>query len=158
VAPDFSGKFPGRGAWVTARRASVEEAMRRKAFSRAFRCEARVADDLADRVEAGFKKAALSALGLARRTGEAVTGFEKVRAGLKSNSFAVLVAATDGSEDGRGKLAALAGETAVVAAFEAAELSAALGRDVVHAAIRPGSGAERFLRESQRLEAFRSAP
>ena len=37
VVPDINGKLPGRGVWVTARRIAVEEAVRRRAFQRAFK-------------------------------------------------------------------------------------------------------------------------
>jgi predicted RNA-binding protein YlxR (DUF448 family) len=36
VVPDLARNLPGRGAWVTARRATVERAIKEKAFARAF--------------------------------------------------------------------------------------------------------------------------
>ena len=39
VVPDLRHKLPGRGVWVTARRAVVEEAVRRRLFARAFKAE-----------------------------------------------------------------------------------------------------------------------
>jgi len=157
VAPDFSGKLPGRGAWVGASRAAVDAAAAKGAFARAFRKGVRAPDDLADRVEAGLAKAALSALGLARRAGEAVAGFEKVRAALKSGDVAALVSAADAGEDGRTRLARLARDAALVDVFAGSELSAALGRDgLVHVAVKRGPAAARFLREARRLEGFRN--
>jgi predicted RNA-binding protein YlxR (DUF448 family) len=159
VTPDFSGKLPGRGAWVTASRESVEAAVNKNAFMRAFRCKADAPDDLAERVEAGLKKSALSALGLARKTGDAVTGFEKVRNALKTGKAAVLVEASDGSPDGKRKLAGLTGNVPVIGVFAREELSAALGQeDVVHAALKNGPAANRFLREARRFEGFGKAP
>ncbi len=156
VAPDFSGKLPGRGAWVSATREALNEAAAKKAFSRSFKQEARIADGLIDQVEAGLAKAAASALGLARRTGDVVTGFEKVRAGLKDKKLAVLIAARDGAEDGKRKLRANAINAALVGWLDEAELSAALGRErTVHAGIKYGPSAQRFLREARRLEGFR---
>lgn len=156
MAPDFTGKLPGRGAWVSANRAAVETAKTRRAFARAFKKGVSVPEDLADRVEAGLAKAALSALGLARKAGEAALGFEKVRAALKSGGVAALVCASDAGEDGRAKLARLAKGAALVDLFAGSELSAAFGRDgVVHAALARGPAASRFLREARRLEGFR---
>lgn len=168
VAPDFSGKLPGRGAWVSASRAAVEKARTKGAFPRALKKGVVAPDDLADRVEAGLARAALSALGLARKAGDATLGFEKVRAALKARDIAVLVSASDASEDGKAKLARLAQKTgkgaersdqggaALVDLFAGSELSAALGRDgVVHVALRRGPAAARFLREARRLEGFR---
>lgn len=159
VAPDFTGKLPGRGAWVTASRESVEAAVKKNAFAHAFRCKADAPDDLAEQVEAGLKKSALSALGLARKTGDAVTGFEKVRSALKSGKAAVLVEASDGSPDGKRKLAGLADGVAIVGVFGGKEISGALGEEgVVHAALKQGPAAKRFLREARRFEGFEKAP
>ena len=156
VVPDFSGKLPGRGAWVSTSRQVVELAVKRRAFSRAFKADAVVPGDLAEVIEGGLVKAGLSALGLARRTGDAVVGFEKVRAGLKASKFGVLIAAGDGAEDGRKKLAGLAGSLPVVALFSGEELSGALGRDVVHAAVKNGAAARRFLQAASRLQEYRT--
>lgn len=159
MAPDFTGKLPGRGAWVSASRECVETAVKKNAFAHAFRCKADAPDDLAERVEAGLKKSALSALGLARKTGDAVTGFEKVRSALKAGKAAVLVEASDGSPDGKRKLAGLAEGVPVIGGFAGEEISAALGEtSVVHAALKQGSAATRFLREARRFEGFGKAP
>jgi hypothetical protein len=85
-------------------------------------------------------------------------GFEQVRARLRSAAAAVLVAATDGAPDGRGKLRRLAPDLPVVTAFSKAELSAALGRDgVVHLAVAPGRLAQRLLCYTRRLAGFRAS-
>ncbi|WP_336493099.1 DUF448 domain-containing protein, partial [Methylobacterium nigriterrae] len=56
VVPDLRARLPGRGAWVTARRAEVEEAVRRRLFQRAFRSKCvEVPADLAERVAAGLR-------------------------------------------------------------------------------------------------------
>ena len=156
VAPDFSGKLPGRGAWVRARRSAVEAAVKRRLFARAFKTPVQAPDNLAAMVEAGLVKAALSALGLARRAGAAVVGFEKTRAQLKTGCAGVLIAASDGAEDGNRKLVSLAGDAREIALFTRDELSAALGVDAVHAAIEKGPAATRFLKAAARLEDYRA--
>ncbi len=158
LAPDFTGKLPGRGAWLTPQRTALETALQKGAFARSFKRSVAAPDDLAGRIEAGLAKQALAALGLARRTGDVATGFEKVRAMLAEGSAAVLVNAADGGEDGRRKLEGAAGDAAVVALFEEAELAAALGREepTVHVAVKKGAGAQRFLNAARRLEGFRS--
>lgn len=158
VAPDFSMRLPGRGAWVAAEASALEKAIQRNAFSRAFGQSVTVSDNLLGLVEAGLARAALSALGLARRTGEVEAGFEKVKAMLKAGEAAVLICARDGAEDGKRKLRRLAGAIMVVELFDANELSTALGRDHVgHAAIKKGAAALRFLRAAKRLAGFRPA-
>jgi len=158
LAPDFTGKLPGRGAWVTASREALEIALKKGGFARSLKAGPKVPSDLVDRVEAGLTKSALSALGLARRTGDAVVGFEKVRAMLRENCADVLVNAADGGVDGRRKLANLASEITVVELFDEEALAAALGREgpTVHVALKSGAGAQRFLREARRLEGFQN--
>ena len=155
VAPDFSGKLPGRGAWVTARRDVVDAAVHRRLFARSFKAPVETPVDLGARVDAGLAKAALSALGLARRCGDVVVGFEKVRAALKARKAAVLIAASDGADGGREKIAGAAQNIAPCALFTRAEISAALGVDAVHAAIAAGAAAARFDKAARRLAVYR---
>jgi ribosomal protein L7Ae-like RNA K-turn-binding protein len=99
----------------------------------------------------------LDLVGLARRAGQVICGFEKVRDALRNGRVGIVLAAADGAADGRGKLKALAGELPILALFTGAELSAALGREnVVHAALVPGRLAERLNIESARLAGLRA--
>lgn len=163
VTPDLGGKLPGRGAWVSSTREAVAAAAAKGLFSRAFKAEAHLAAgltpaSLADIVEEGLAGRALAALGLARRAGEAVAGFEKLRIALKAGRIGVLVIASDAAADGADKLMRLAGSAPRVTAFASAALSHALGVDsVVYAGLATGPAAERFLREVERLSGFRTA-
>ncbi len=158
LAPDFTGKLPGRGAWLTPELSALEAALKKGAFARSFKRSVKAPDGLAAHIEAGLARQALSALGLARRSGDVAVGFEKARALLAEGAGGVLINAADGGEDGRRKLKSVAGDAAVVEAFAEAELAAALGRDepTVHAVIRKGPAAQRFLKEARRLNGFRS--
>ncbi len=157
VTPDLAAKLPGRGAWVAGRRVLVEEAAARRLFSRAFRREAALpegvaADAFAALVEKGLCERALSALGLARRAGQAVLGFDLVEAHLREGPTGLLLVAADAGADGAGKLRRKAGDARVIDAFASDALSAAFGKPgVVYAAIRPGREAERAADEILRL-------
>ena len=107
VVPDLAENLPGRGAWVGADRALIEKAAAKGAFSRAFEQQA-AATDLADRVDGLLRMRALSALGLARKAGATVVGFDQVKAFLESGRPGVLITARDAAEDGAAKLARLA--------------------------------------------------
>lgn len=156
VVPDVAGRLPGRGLWLAARRDIVATAVAKRLFARAARAPVGVEADLADRVEALLAQRCCEVLGLARRAGQAVAGFEKVRQALGRREAALLVAAADGAADGRGKLAALAPGLPVVDPLTSAELGAAFGREqVVHAALKPGRLAETLRVEAARLAGFR---
>ena len=153
---DAAGKLPGRGLWITPERALIEKACRKGLFSRAAKARLRVSPDLAAQAEALLRQRCLAFLGLARRGGQAVAGFEKVKSWIESGKAAVLVQARDAAADGRGKLAFLAqartpGLTEI-SEFRAEELAQALGREhCVHVALARGGMADRFLAEVRRL-------
>ena len=158
IAPDFSGKLPGRGAWVRAEPSAIEHAIKRGAFSRSFKERTIAPDNLVESVATGFSRAALSTLGLARKRGDVVTGFEKTRTAVTKREASILITASDASEDGKKKIPSNLGAARRVDVFKGAELAAALGREtVVHAAIKTGASADRFLREAQRVSRFRQA-
>jgi predicted RNA-binding protein YlxR (DUF448 family) len=159
LTPDMAGRLPGRGLWLTARRDIVTAAVTKRLFARAARQPVIVDDDLADRVEALLAQRCRDHIGLARRAGQAVMGFAKVQAALMAGKAAVLLAASDGAADGRGKLAALAPGLPLVDRLTSAELAAAFGREhVVHAALAPGRLAEALLVDAARLGGFRPRP
>lgn len=156
MTPDLGGKLGGRGAWISADRALIDRAVEKNLFSRAFKRAATAPVDLSTIIEAGLERRALDALGLARRTGEAIAGFDQVKAALDKGKVAVLIAASDAGADGQGKLARIGRGLPRVTGFSSASLSAALGKPgVVHAALTKGAAAARFLAEVNRLQGFR---
>lgn len=158
---DLKGNLPGRGAWLVPRREVVEQAVQRRAFNRAFKAQVKVSADLPGQVAAQLRGAALSALSLARKAGEAVAGFEKVREALRGGEAVVLIEAADGARDGREKILRLARAVAphveVVNVFDAGELGLAFGRErVIHAAMKPGGLARRFVHLARKAEGLAS--
>ena len=157
LVPDLGESLPGRGLWVSAERHALEKACARGLFARAARRPIAVAPDLIDEVERQLTARALEYLGLARRAGVLVAGFDKVQRALAERRVAVLIEASDGARHGRARLGALARDVPVIAHFDGAALSRNLGRDnVVHAALAPGRLADRFLQESARLAGVRA--
>lgn len=157
VLPDIDERLPGRGMWLSAGRDVVNNAVEKRLFGRAARQSVTVLDGLADRIEALLTRRFFDGVGLARRAGLIVMGFDQVQACLERSGAAVLLAAADGAEDGRRKLRHLAPDLPLIVAGPRAALGAALGRDeLVHAALAPGKLAERLLRDARRLAGFRS--
>jgi predicted RNA-binding protein YlxR (DUF448 family) len=159
LVPDIEERLPGRGLWISARRDIVERAVTKRLLARAAGAEIAVPPDLADRIQALLARRCLDLLGLARRAGQAVAGFEKVKAALERGDVALLLQAADGSPEQRAKLAPRGGAIPVVALFSGAELAEALGREVaVHVAVRKGGIADRLARDCARLAGFRETP
>lgn len=170
VVPDLAQRLPGRGMWLSADLGSIKTACARNLFAKAARSRARPPADLDVRVERLMARRCIEILSLARRAGEAVTGFEKVRAMIARGEAALLVEAADGAEDGRRKLmgafaaareAGATGEsraaTPILSTLDAAEIGEAFGRErAVHAALAAGGLARKLAREMRRLDGLRA--
>jgi predicted RNA-binding protein YlxR (DUF448 family) len=162
VVPDLKERLPGRGVWLTAARDTVAEAVKRKAFGRALKAEARPAEGLADQVDKLLADAGLGALAMANKAGEVVFGHAKVEEALGKGRVLALIHASDAAEDGCRKLDGKARATTAgrgipaVRAFSADELSLASGRpNVIHAALIQSGAARKFLAAAARLERYR---
>jgi predicted RNA-binding protein YlxR (DUF448 family)/ribosomal protein L30E len=160
VTPDIGRRLPGRGLWVAADRASIDAAAKKNLFARAAKARLVAPADLADQVEALLLRRLLAALGLARKAGDLVIGFEKTLAQIRAGKAAVLIEAADGAADGRGKLLALASHISppplLIGLFTGLELDLALGgENVIHTAFLAGRGADRWTFDARRLSGFR---
>ena len=83
VTPDLARKLPGRGIWVAADRASVDTAVKKGLFSRAAKTKLVAPAGLADQVDTLLHRRCLDSLGLARRGGDIISGFEKVLSSIR---------------------------------------------------------------------------
>jgi hypothetical protein len=163
AVPDLAAKLPGRGLWVSADRTAIEIAVAKNHFSKAAKTNVKAAADLASRVEALIARRMTDDLGMAKRSGALVSGFDNVARALESTKApGALVEASDGAADGRRKLANLARargiSVPVIDALTSVEIGLALGREnVIHAALKSGALAERLIFEAGRLCGFRAA-
>ena len=148
MVPDVGAKLPGRGVWVQASRAAIAKAVEKKLFARAAKAQVVATPDLADRTEKALVTRMLGDLGIARRSGALVLGFDNVLRTLESaKPPKALIEALDGSKDGKRKLYAashrLELNCVVIESLTSAELGLALGREnVIHAAVQPGGLAQ----------------
>jgi predicted RNA-binding protein YlxR (DUF448 family) len=163
AVPDLRRRLPGRGVWITATRNALRAAITRKVFARAFKRDVRLAGDLVATTERLLEQAALDALAIAHKAGNAAIGFGNVDAALARDRVRVLIDAAEAAPDGTRKLMAAlhrrhdAGEIAVIDVFASAQLDLALGRsNVIHAALLAGPESETFLARVARLDGFRT--
>ncbi|WCR10309.1 RNA-binding protein [Paracoccus stylophorae] len=155
VVPDLAEKLPGRGIWVTADRAAIDKAAAKGLFSRAARTQARPPEGLADLVEAATARRVVELVSLARKSGKAVAGFEKVKGWLSEGRAKVLLQASDGSERGKGKLWTPTGGR-WFGCLTASELGLSFGRDhVIHGALAAGGLTDKVILEAGRLTGLR---
>jgi predicted RNA-binding protein YlxR (DUF448 family) len=162
VVPDAGAKLPGRGLWVEASKDAVNKAVEKKLFARAAKAQVVATEDLAARAEKSLITRMLGDLGIARRSGALVLGFDNVLRALEGpKPPKVLIEAFDGAADGKRKLYAAAHRLelncVVIETLTSAELGLALGREnVIHAAVQPGGLAERLIFDAERLSGFRT--
>ena len=159
VVPDLAAKLPGRGIWLSARRDVLENARVRGAFARAAKGSVSVPDGLAGLVERGLVRRVTELLGLARRAGQAVCGFQKARERLQVGRAALVLQASDGSAEERARFLSGVSGVPVAAPLSAAALGAVFGRDhVVHVVVGPGRLAEALAIEAERLAGVTGRP
>ena len=159
AVPDLARKLPGRGIWVAADRTSVETAAKRGLFARSAKARVTAPKDLADQVAALLRRRLLAGLGLARRSGDLTSGFEKVCATISSGKAACLIEASDGAPDGRRKVMAVVRRQAsgpdVFGLFSSEELGLALGlENVIHTAFLAGRASGRWTEDVRRFAGF----
>ena len=119
VFPDVRAKAPGRGAWIGVTRAELETAIAKgklkAALARAFKtgsgkteaCKTgpiAIPADLPDLIAIALERAVLDRLGLEARTGNLLTGAEKIEAAARSGKLHLLLHASDAGTDGNRKL------------------------------------------------------
>ncbi|APX89863.1 hypothetical protein BV394_09155 [Brevirhabdus pacifica] len=156
VVPDLLGRLPGRGMWVTPTRDALDKAARKGGFARAARQQVTVPEDLVGMIEAALVRRLVDRISMARKAGQAVAGYEKVRGWLATGEGRVLMQAIDGSERGKTKLRPPDGKDSFIGCLYARELGLAFGREsVIHGALSAGGLTARVVDEAARLTGLR---
>lgn len=160
VAPDIHGKAMGRGAWIGVTREELAKAQAKGKLAgvlkRAFKVDKlELLDDLAGRISSSLEKAFLDRLGLEARAGNLILGAEKIDGAARSGQVALLLHASDASQDGLGKRdqswrvgeeAEGTGKSGIKLPVDRDVISAALGRqNAVHVALIDKKAAERVM-------------
>lgn len=159
LTPDIAYKLPGRGLWIAAERPALEIALKKNIFSRAAKRQVKADSNLIPLVHDLLRRRCLDLLGLARREGGIVNGFEKALAAVKSGRAGWIIEASDGAEEGRRRILYAGGQQTpspnVCGSFSNAELSLALGTEnAIHVALLSGRRVQRWSLEMKRLSGF----
>ena len=155
IVPDVAERLPGRGIWVSADPAALALAIKKNLFSRGAKQQVTVPADLAQQVETVLARRVVELISLARKSGKAVAGFEKVKGWLADGHARVLFQASDGSERGKSKLWTPEGGR-FFGCLTADELGLAFGRQhVIHGALAAGGLERRVVEEASKLRGLR---
>ncbi len=161
VVPDLAAKLPGRGVWIRADRAALETAVASKGgFARGFKTSVKADPSLPDQVDRLLFERCISTLGLAKRGGAIISGYDQVRNELQKRKPGWLLEASDGAADGHRRVVGLAiaiyERVRVATGLTSDELGMAFGRShVVHAMVKTGRFTDLWTRDYRRLYEFR---
>lgn len=159
LTPDLAEKLPGRGLWVTADRAVLQQALAKNLFARAAKTSVTIPDDFLQILYRVIERRIPEWIGLANRAGLVTHGFERVREVLRAESAAkpgLLLIAQDAGGDAE-KLRALAQYKGwrLVQGLQPDLMGQALDREqAVYLAIATGKLADGIERDIGRLFAL----
>ena len=155
VVADVFEKLPGKGIWVTCDQESIKKATNEGLFSIAARKTVNVSETLTYDVEMLLTRRVISLLSLARKSGHAVAGYEKVKSWISKEVAHVLIQSFEGSIRGKSKLSTPKGGI-FIGWLGSAELSSAFGKQtVIHCALASGGITQRVVNEARRLKGLR---
>ena len=154
LVPDLAGRLPGRGMWLKSEPGLLELAIKKGAFHRAAKAQVKWPENFPAVLAGMLEQRLVDMLGMARRAGQSVAGWQKVQEWLAAGRVGLLVEATDGSPAERARL--IGGNTMpVILALPSETLGRVFGRGgAVHVAVAKGKLAEAIAREAARLRAF----
>lgn len=140
---DIQNNLPGRGAWITADRGILQQAIDKGAFKRAFKSNIKLleiasdknpTDAFSDHVDFLLKQYALRLLGRLQKQRALQLGFDAVKDGLKSAKSPLCIIAKDAGSDSQKieKLASHIEHSQIFSFFSAQELGQAIGQLNAH--------------------------
>ena len=165
IVADLASRLPGRGVWLVCDKAVVAAAIKSGVFAKSLKRAVKVPSDLPGQIDKALLSRAQNALSIANKAGLVSAGFAQVEAIVESGEATALIHGGDAADGGCDKLdrkfAAICREkgreSRIVASLTIEQMSLAMGRaNVVHAALKQGGAAEKFLSEAGRLRRFRS--
>ena len=169
LVPDTDARAEGRGVWISLGEKFVAEAVRKKAFARSLKTPVAVADDLPALTRLRLEQRFVSALQMAKKAGQLMTGATKVKAALETGEAIALITATDAAGDGKKKMLATLTASSKAAEeqglpgadrphfelLDSAQLGLALGiESVIHAAPTQGAAGEAAVKRAERLARY----
>ena len=133
----------------------IKLAIEEKLFEKSAKKSLKIKEDLICEIENLQSKRLLDLIRLARKAGQALCGYEKVKELLSKDKVSVLIQAYDGSGRGKAKLST-PDNAKFIGCLSALELGEAFGRqNAIHCAVTSGGLAKRIVQEAHRLKGLR---
>ena len=155
IYPDLENKLPGRGIWVKADRSAIVKAEKGQLFSRAAKQSVECIENLAEQVENLIANRIIKLIGLSRKSGQCICGYEKVKDWLKKDIAKVLIQSSDGSNREKSRLRT-PNDGKFIGWLSSKELGKAFAREnITHCALASGGLTKRIVEDAQRLKGLR---
>ena len=152
LVPDIFNKLPGKKLWIKCKRCVIEEAINRSLFDKEFGVNVKIADDLFDVIVRVLERSCFGLLTLGKKSGDIVSGFQKVKTAIRSGKVEFIIEASDAAQGSRKKLGLNENEIKVIDIFNKEQLSYALAKEtVVHIAVMSGGMAKKIKNELNRF-------
>lgn len=149
---DVANKLPGHGFWLTADRGILEQAITKRLFYKAAKGTVVIPPDLAEQAEQALRQRCLNLLGLCRKAGLLVFGYEAVKKAVGQGMAVVAFEAADASEREQSKIYRPEDALPIYTVFKREELGqiAGLG-EAVHVALTAGRLSEEAAAAAKKL-------
>lgn len=155
VVFDASEKLPGRGMWLKADASLLEQAVNKRIFYKAAHGTVKIPADLAHQVETSLSKQCRNLLGLCRKAGLLVFGYEAVKKVVSQKEAVAVFEALDASERGQNKVFRSDDSFPVYAVLSRSELGQIAGLDeVVHMALLAGRLSDETMAVAHKIALF----
>lgn len=129
VIPDFNKKVDGHGFYISNSKKMLAGLTVKNPLNKILHTNTIVKEDLPIMVERILHKKGLDSLNLARKAGDLVLGFEKVKDLILKGKAAFVIEASDAGDDGKDKITAMAKDLEKFSIYDVADLSRALNHE-----------------------------
>lgn len=130
MLPDFNKKLGGKGVYLSNSKTLLTGlTLKKNPLNKILHQNVIIAPDLPQIVEGILAKKGLDGINLARKAGDLILGFEKVKDIIAKGKAAFVIEATDAGDDGKQKIATIAKDLEKFSLYDVATLSEALNRE-----------------------------
>jgi hypothetical protein len=157
--PDFNKKLDGRGFYLSNSKKMLQELTeKKKPLNKILHKDVIIAENTPQIVEQILQKKALDAINLARKSGDLVLGFEKVKESVGKSTVAFVIKASDAGADGQHKIAEKAKDLEQWSLFDIDTLSRTLNREnTVYLGVKKGPMSSMVRQAFYRYQTFLNA-
>ncbi len=131
LIPDFNKKLEGKGIYFSNSKSMLETMTKTTKLGKILHKPVKVDANLPQLVEQLLAAKGLETLNLARKSGNLVLGFEKIKEKILKNKVAFVIEATDAGADGKQKMSELCKDTELLTIYDSPTFERAFNRETV---------------------------